>query len=193
MCIYGGIFNPPSSAWRYFVKQIADNFSIMPRVLALKHSSPPQQEEEDMASIYANLPSPPLLVHGKRIPFRTLQKLPLSTIKDRQNCVAVAVKATGESSESSASLSIVKSVQNIWDDSEDRLALVGLGFAALVAVWASANVITAVDKLPVVPSALEFVGILYSSWFVYRYLLLKPNREELFQIIKKSVGDILGQ
>ncbi|KAJ7011826.1 protein CURVATURE THYLAKOID 1C, chloroplastic [Populus alba] len=146
-----------------------------------------------MASIYANLPSPPLLVHGKRIPFRTLQKLPLSTIKDRQNCVAVAVKATGESSESSASLSIVKSVQNIWDDSEDRLALVGLGFAALVAVWASANVITAVDKLPVVPSALEFVGILYSSWFVYRYLLLKPNREELFQIIKKSVGDILGQ
>lgn len=146
-----------------------------------------------MASIYANLPSPPLLVHGKRIPFRTLQKLPLSTIKERQNCVAVVVKATGESSESSTSLSIVKSVQNIWDDSEDRLPLVGLGFAALVAVWASANVITAVDKLPVVPSALEFVGILYSSWFVYRYLLLKPNREELFQIIKKSVGDILGQ
>ncbi|KAG6788956.1 hypothetical protein POTOM_005034 [Populus tomentosa] len=183
-----------------------------------------------MASIYANLPSPPLLVHGKRIPFRTLQKLPLSTIKERQNCVAVAVKATGESSESSTSLSIVKSVQNIvsvnlslllffdfallvvkmwsarfwffdifligskqWDDSEDRLAFVGLGFAALVAVWASANVITAVDKLPVVPSALEFVGILYSSWFVYRYLLLKPNREELFQIIKKSVRDILGQ
>ncbi|KAJ6963515.1 hypothetical protein NC652_001975 [Populus alba x Populus x berolinensis] len=119
-----------------------------------------------MASIYANLPSPPLLVHGKRIPFRTLQKLPLSAIKERQNCVAVAVKATGESSESSASLSIVKSVQNIWDDSEDRLALVGLGFAALVAVWASANVITAVDKLPVVPSALEFVGILYSSVMV---------------------------
>ncbi|XP_011009830.1 PREDICTED: protein CURVATURE THYLAKOID 1C, chloroplastic-like [Populus euphratica] len=117
-----------------------------------------------MASIYANLPSPPLLVHGKRIPFRSLQKLPLSTIKERQNCAAVVVKATGESSESSTSLSIVKSVQNI-----------------------------AVDKLPVVPSALEFVGILYSSWFIYRYLLLKPNREELFQIIKKSVGDILGR
>ncbi|KAJ6963513.1 hypothetical protein NC652_001975 [Populus alba x Populus x berolinensis] len=128
-----------------------------------------------MASIYANLPSPPLLVHGKRIPFRTLQKLPLSAIKERQNCVAVAVKATGESSESSASLSIVKSVQNIWDDSEDRLALVGLGFAALVAVWASANVITAVDKLPVVPSALEFVGILYSSVSNITQLVVSEN------------------
>ncbi|KAJ6342726.1 hypothetical protein OIU85_026801 [Salix viminalis] len=133
-----------------------------------------------MASIHANLPSPPLLVHGKRILSRTLQKLPLPTIKERQNRVAVVARATGESSESSTSLSIVKSVKNIWDDSEDRPALVGLGFAALVAVWASANVITAVDKLPVIPSALEFIGIVYSSWFIYRYLLLKPNREELF-------------
>ncbi|KAJ6394683.1 hypothetical protein OIU77_023814 [Salix suchowensis] len=146
-----------------------------------------------MASIHANLPSPPLLVHGKRILSRTLQKLPLPTIKERQNRVAVVARATGESSESSTSLSIVKSVKNIWDDSEDRPALVGLGFAALVAVWASANVITAVDKLPVIPSALEFIGIVYSSWFIYRYLLLKPNREELFQIINKSVEDILGQ
>ncbi|KAJ6427540.1 hypothetical protein OIU84_023018 [Salix udensis] len=146
-----------------------------------------------MASIHANLPSPPLLVHGKRILSRTLQKLPLPTIKERQNRVAVVARATGESSESSTSLSIVKSVKNIWDDSEDRPALVGLGFAALVAVWASANVITAVDKLPVIPSTLEFIGIVYSSWFIYRYLLLKPNREELFQIINKSVEDILGQ
>ncbi|KAG5229187.1 hypothetical protein OIU76_018583 [Salix suchowensis] len=146
-----------------------------------------------MASIHANLPSPPLLVHGKRILSRTLQKLPLPTIKERQNRVAVVARATGESSESSTSLSIVKSVKNIWDDSEDRPALVGLGFAALVAVWASANVITAVDKLPVIPSALEFIGIVYSSWFIYRYLLLKPNREEFFQIINKSVEDILGQ
>uniref|UniRef100_A0A6N2MBZ5 Cyanobacterial aminoacyl-tRNA synthetase CAAD domain-containing protein n=1 Tax=Salix viminalis TaxID=40686 RepID=A0A6N2MBZ5_SALVM len=147
-----------------------------------------------MASIHANLPSPPLLVHGKRILSRTLQKLPLPTIKERQNRVAVVARATGESSESSTSLSIVKSVKNIWDDSEDPAGSCRLGVCgALVAVWASANVITAVDKLPVIPSALEFIGIVYSSWFIYRYLLLKPNREELFQIINKSVEDILGQ
>ncbi|CAK7356708.1 unnamed protein product [Dovyalis caffra] len=119
--------------------------------------------EEDMASIIANLPSPPLLVHGKKTLFSTLQMLPLSPIKERQSRVAVVVKATGESSESSTSLSIVKSVQNIWEDSEDRLALVGLGFAALVAIWASANLLMAIDKLPVVPSALELIGILFSA------------------------------
>ncbi|KAF2323422.1 hypothetical protein GH714_035380 [Hevea brasiliensis] len=80
-----------------------------------------------------------------------------------------------------------------WDKSEDRLALFGLGFAAIVALWASTNLISAIDKLPLIPSAFELIGILYSSWFVYRYLLFKPDREELFQIISKSVSDILGQ
>ncbi|ONI15879.1 hypothetical protein PRUPE_3G066500 [Prunus persica] len=146
-----------------------------------------------MASIIASLP-PPLAAHGRNNTFfSALPKLPFSSIRERQNCASVVVKATGESSESSNSLSIVKSVQNVWDNSEDRPGLVGLGFAAIVAFWAASNLITAIDKLPLIPSVLEFVGILYSSWFIYRYLLFKPDREELFQIVNKSISDILGQ
>ncbi|KAJ9190207.1 hypothetical protein P3X46_001433 [Hevea brasiliensis] len=145
-----------------------------------------------MASIVASLPPPALVVPRRSILFRNPLKLLVSSIRERQNCVAVVVKAAGESSESSTSLSIVKSVQNIWDKSEDRLAIVGLGFAAIVALWASANLISAIDKLPLIPTVLELIGILYSSWFVYRYLLFKPEREELFQIINKSVSDVLG-
>ncbi|XP_031277767.1 protein CURVATURE THYLAKOID 1C, chloroplastic isoform X1 [Pistacia vera] len=146
-----------------------------------------------MASITANLP-PPLLVQGRKTLFRTLQKLPLSPIKERQNRVCVVVKATGESSDSSSSLTIVKSVQNVqWDNSEDRLGLIGLGFAAIVGVWASVNLVTAIDKVPLIPNVLEFIGILFSTWFVYRYLLFKPDREELFQIVNKSISNILGQ
>jgi predicted DNA-binding transcriptional regulator len=33
-----------------------------------------------------------------------------------------------------------------------------------------------IEALPVVPQALELVGIFFSSWFVYRYLLFKPDR-----------------
>ncbi|KAK4838117.1 hypothetical protein QYF36_011144 [Acer negundo] len=145
-----------------------------------------------MASITANL-VPPLLVQGRKTLFGTLQKLSVSPIKERQNRAALVVKATGESSESSTSLTVIKSVQNVWDNSEDRLGLIGLGFAAVVALWASANLITVIDKLPFIPNALEFVGILFSTWFTYRYLLFKPNREELFQIIDKSLSDVLGQ
>ncbi|KAG8643423.1 hypothetical protein MANES_11G037700v8 [Manihot esculenta] len=125
-----------------------------------------------MASIVASLPPPAMFVPGRSTVFRTLLKLPVSPIRERQNQVHLVVKAAGESSESSTSLGIVKSVQNFWDKSEDRLALFGLGFAAIVGLWASTNLI---------------------SWFIYRYLLFKPDREELIQIINKSVSDILGQ
>ncbi|KAL5756068.1 hypothetical protein ACOSQ2_020814 [Xanthoceras sorbifolium] len=145
-----------------------------------------------MASITANL-APPLLVQGRKTLFRTLQKLPVSPIKERQNHAALIVKATGESSESSNSLTVFKSVQNVWDKSEDRLGLIGLGFAAVVALWASANLITTIDKLPLIPNALELIGILFSTWFIYRYLLFKPDREELFEIINKSLSNVLGQ
>ena len=33
-----------------------------------------------------------------------------------------------------------------WDNSEDRLGLIGLGFAAVVALWASANLITVIFR-----------------------------------------------
>ncbi|KAK2999339.1 hypothetical protein RJ639_024496 [Escallonia herrerae] len=118
-----------------------------------------------MASIITTkLPLPPLFVSERR-PFSTPpQQSSFSAIGEGKGRVAVVAKATGESTESSTSLSIVKSVQSV-----------------------------AIDKLPLIPSALEFIGILFSSWFIYRYLLFKPDREELGQTINKSIADILGQ
>ncbi|CAL1378164.1 unnamed protein product [Linum trigynum] len=145
-----------------------------------------------MASVIASLPPlPSLLLRGRQSIFVASQPLPVSPMNGKHNRAAVISKATGESSDSS--LNIAKSVQSVWDKSEDRVAVIGLGFAAIVALWASASLVAAIDKLPVFPSLLEVVGILYSTWFVYRYLLFKPNREELVEIINKSVSEILGQ
>ncbi|KAL7114147.1 hypothetical protein ACP275_04G101600 [Erythranthe tilingii] len=143
-----------------------------------------------MASVLARLPASPLMVvNGGRQPvFGTIQKLAVPTIKERQDRLAVIAKATGESSDSS----IVKSVLN-WDKSEDRVALVALGFAGVVGFWASINLVTSIEKIPVVPSVLELIGLLFSSWFTYRYLLFKPDRQELSQAVSKSISDILGQ
>ncbi|XP_012456973.1 protein CURVATURE THYLAKOID 1C, chloroplastic isoform X1 [Gossypium raimondii] len=144
-----------------------------------------------MASLTAHL-LPPLLLQDRKTLFGTFPKLPVSYTGGRRNC-AVFVKATGDSSESSTSLSIVKSVRNVWDKSdEDRVGLIGLGFAAIVALWTSTNLISVIDKLPIIPNVLEIIGILFSLWFIYRYLLFKPDREELFQIINKSLSQIFG-
>ncbi|KAE9584616.1 hypothetical protein Lal_00021834 [Lupinus albus] len=144
-----------------------------------------------MASIVASL-SAPLLLHGAKSHTVNFQHTHLSLLSGRRNDAAFVVKSSSESSEST-SLTIFKSVQNAWDKPEDRLGLFGFGFAAIAALWASTNLITAIDKLPLIPGALELIGILFSTWFTYRYLLFKPDREELFEILNKSVSDILGQ
>jgi len=33
-----------------------------------------------------------------------------------------------------------------------------------------------IDQLPIVPQLFELIGIAFSAWFVYRYLLFKPDR-----------------
>ncbi|TYI60039.1 hypothetical protein E1A91_D10G077600v1 [Gossypium mustelinum] len=114
-----------------------------------------------MASLTVHL-LPPLLLQDRKTLFGTFPKLPVSYTGGRRNC-AVFVKATGDSSESSTSLSIVKSVRNVWDKSdEDRVGLIGLGFAAIVALWTSTNLISVIDKLPIIPNVLEIIGILFS-------------------------------
>ncbi|KAJ3695729.1 hypothetical protein LUZ60_001106 [Juncus effusus] len=144
-----------------------------------------------MAVSLAILP-PPLTLCGKRFSsIDGLQKLPLSKISGKRINLVVT-KAVGDSSDSSSG-SIVKSVQNLWSSPEDRIALAGLGFAAIAAIWASSNFISAIDKLPLLPNLFEFIGILFSSWFIYRYLLFKPDREELVKIINSSISRVLGQ
>ncbi|KAL9264238.1 CURVATURE THYLAKOID 1C, chloroplastic-like protein [Drosera capensis] len=119
-----------------------------------------------MATILANLSSP-VLIHGVKTLPRLIFKSGFCPTPDRslerRGRVAFLAKAAGESSETSTSLSIVGSVQKVWDKSEDRVGLIGLGFAGIVALWASVNLISAIDKAPVIPSLFEFIGILYSA------------------------------
>ncbi|KVH97986.1 protein of unknown function DUF4308 [Cynara cardunculus var. scolymus] len=111
-----------------------------------------------MAYLISNLPLPPLFACEKRLFCTPINKHTVSAIggfidvfdRNRFNLVLPLE----------------------WDKPEDRIALVGFGFAAVVVLWASLSVVT---------------------WFVYRYLLFKPDRKELVEAINKSVSDILGQ
>eukprot|EP00243_Klebsormidium_subtile_P006631 TRINITY_DN2853_c0_g1_i2.p1 TRINITY_DN2853_c0_g1~~TRINITY_DN2853_c0_g1_i2.p1 ORF type:complete len:181 (+),score=35.36 TRINITY_DN2853_c0_g1_i2:166-708(+) len=87
----------------------------------------------------------------------------------------------------------LKGVQEWWDKQEDKLAIVGLGVSGIVALWASSGLLSSIDKLPVLPGFFEFVGILFTGWFVYRYLLFKPDREELAQLVDETKKKITGE
>ncbi|XP_031495303.1 protein CURVATURE THYLAKOID 1B, chloroplastic-like [Nymphaea colorata] len=86
---------------------------------------------------------------------------------------------------------ITKSIVEAWDKIEDKYAVTSLAVAGVVALVGASGVISAVEQLPLVPGALEVVGIGYTGWFAYRNLIYKPDRQALIQKIKDTWKNII--
>ncbi|KAK4748857.1 hypothetical protein SAY87_015443 [Trapa incisa] len=77
-------------------------------------------------------------------------------------------------------------------DSEDILPIVLFGSGALVALWLASAVVVRIDTIPVLPRLLEAVGVGYTVWFTWRYLIFKKNREEMINKISEIKQQVLG-
>jgi CAAD domains of cyanobacterial aminoacyl-tRNA synthetase len=66
---------------------------------------------------------------------------------------------------------------------------IGLFIAAIVTVKVVLAILDAINNIPLLSPTFEFVGISYSTWFTFRYLLKDSTRQELsanIQSIKKQ-------
>ncbi len=73
------------------------------------------------------------------------------------------------------------------------LISVGLIIGALVAVKVVLAVLGALNDIPLVAPTFELIGIGYSVWFVYRYLLNAASRKELTSEITTLKSQVMGQ
>ncbi|XP_015696386.2 protein CURVATURE THYLAKOID 1D, chloroplastic-like [Oryza brachyantha] len=77
-------------------------------------------------------------------------------------------------------------------DSENSYTALVYGTSALVTIWISSIVVSALDSIPVVPQVMEVVGLGFTVWFTSRYLIFKENRDELITRIGSIKKQILG-
>ncbi|WOL09969.1 protein CURVATURE THYLAKOID 1B, chloroplastic-like [Canna indica] len=103
----------------------------------------------------------------------------------------VGSEETTVGSQTSELSDIVKKIQDAWDKVEDKYAVSALGLAGAVALWGTGGMISAIDRLPVVPGVLEVVGIGCSVWFGYKNLVTKTDREALIAKLKRLYADII--
>ncbi|KAH9712782.1 protein CURVATURE THYLAKOID 1D [Citrus sinensis] len=82
-------------------------------------------------------------------------------------------------------------LMNVFD-SEDKYSLVLYGTGALLALWLTTVVVGAIDSIPLFPKLMEVVGLGYTLWFSWRYLLFKKNRDELATKIEELKQQVLG-
>ncbi|KAK3194512.1 hypothetical protein Dsin_025822 [Dipteronia sinensis] len=132
------------------------------------------------------LPPPPVQTQNR--PWKT-------TAYCRKIARNVMAMATGEAPAEVAATElpeIAKTLQEAWDKVEDKYAVTSLAVTGVIAIWGSSGMISAIDRLPLVPGVLEIVGIGYTGWFAYKNLVFKPDREALIQKIKDTYKDVIG-
>ncbi|MCE3214676.1 Protein CURVATURE THYLAKOID 1A, chloroplastic [Datura stramonium] len=112
---------------------------------------------------------------------------------ERKRSSLLQVKAS--SSEESAAVDtseLLTDLKEKWDALDNKSTVIIYGGGAIVAVWLSSIVVGAINSVPLLPKIMELVGLGYTGWFVYRYLLFKSNRKELAEDIEQLKKKIAG-
>ncbi|BAY18975.1 hypothetical protein NIES2109_52080 [Nostoc sp. HK-01] len=73
------------------------------------------------------------------------------------------------------------------------LVSVGLILTALVAVKVLLAILDSLNDIPLVAPTFELIGIGYSAWFIYRYLLKASTRKELTNEITTLKSQVVGR
>ncbi|QYX34307.1 CAAD domain-containing protein [Sphaerospermopsis torques-reginae] len=84
-------------------------------------------------------------------------------------------------------------VGNFFNQYKQPIISVGLVITAIVTVKVLLAVLDSLNGIPLVAPTFELIGIGYSAWFVYRYLLKASTRQELTSEITTLKSQVVGK
>ncbi|KAK9749472.1 hypothetical protein RND81_02G128400 [Saponaria officinalis] len=118
--------------------------------------------------------------------------LKFSSESSRFSSFQTKASSTEETSTSLDSGELFDDLKEKWDKLENKSTVLLYGGGAIVAVWLSSIIVGAINSVPLLPKIMELVGLGYTGWFVYRYLLFKSSRKELAEDIESLKKKIAG-
>ncbi|GMH43328.1 hypothetical protein BSKO_11250 [Bryopsis sp. KO-2023] len=128
--------------------------------------------------------------------FAPLRHQSASKSPSRHAVIVAAEKGTSSGKGSSGSSvnyeELISEVQAKWDAIDDKPTIITYLVASVAILWVSSSVVNAFSGLPLIPKLLQLVGLVYTAWFVYRYLLFKSSRAELVEDIDSLKKKITG-
>ena len=78
-------------------------------------------------------------------------------------------------------------------DNEKSLVNLLLIFLAILAVKVTLAILAAINDFPLLSPLFELIGLGYTGWFVYRYLLKESSRQELKEEFKALQSQVMGR
>ncbi|KAL8028143.1 hypothetical protein ABFS82_14G137300 [Erythranthe guttata] len=124
-------------------------------------------------------------------PLPNRRRTPFKPLKDQMRSTRVLVKASSSDESTFDPNELFTDLKEKWDGVENKSTVLLYGGGAVVGVWLASVVVGAVNSVPLLPKVLELVGLGYTGWFVYRYLLFKSSRKELatdIEALKKKIA-----
>ena len=73
------------------------------------------------------------------------------------------------------------------------LTVVGLILASIISLKVLLGIVDELNDIPLLAPTFELIGIGYTAWFVYRYLLRSSNRQQLGQEIEALKEQVFGK
>jgi len=84
-------------------------------------------------------------------------------------------------------------IGSFYEQYKSPLTVVGVILASIISLKVLLGVIDELNDIPLLAPTFELIGIGYTVWFVYRYLLRSSNRQQLGQEIQALKEQIFGK
>ena len=84
-------------------------------------------------------------------------------------------------------------LSNFFADYQKPLITIGLILAGGISIKVLLGVLGALNDVPLVAPVFELIGMGYTGWFVYRYLLKASNRQELLTEVDAFKEQVVGK
>lgn len=84
-------------------------------------------------------------------------------------------------------------LKKVIDSNQKLLVNLLLIFLGIIAVKVTLAIISAINDIPLLAPTFELVGLGYTGWFVYRYLLTNSSRQELGQEFEALKNQVMGK
>jgi len=84
-------------------------------------------------------------------------------------------------------------IGGFYEQYKSPLTVVGLIIVSIISLKVLLGVVDELNDIPLLSPTFELIGIGYTVWFVYRYLLRSSNRQQLGQEIQAIKEQVFGK
>ncbi|NQE35765.1 Glutamate--tRNA ligase [Microcoleus sp. IPMA8] len=84
-------------------------------------------------------------------------------------------------------------IGSFYEQYKSPLTVIGVIVASIISLKVLLGIIDELNDIPLLAPTFELIGIGYTGWFIYRYLLRSSNRQQLGQEIQALKEQILGK